>query len=306
MKYLIFVFTFAVIAAIACESDSGDSVNAPTANPTVVAPEQPTATVDLSTPTPAATPTPELTLQWIEAARFGGNSITNTETFSVSSDRWRLRWSTEPGSLGAMNFIVFVHRESGGLYAAAANVIGRSSGSSVFRLPGDYFLEIITGQPYGIFIEEERLAPVPTPTPTPEPTPTPRTVPRDVLSGRSYELHAPADRGSIYYTWSQVIPDALSGYRPQRNLTTQERLDGLRIPPVINCIQLPRTAPPNVGLTWIKDGPPIPVGAILIGIETFHTDLQCLEPIGRFELTMDNGEKALVWLPLSDLYIGGE
>ncbi len=256
-------------------------------------------------PTPEPTPTTELSLQWIEVARFGGESITNTDTFSIPSRKWRIRWSTSPGRLGELNFQIYVYRESGELIDVAANAIGDASGSTVIRGSGDFYLTINTLQPYGIFVEEERLAPPKTPTPTPEPTATPRSIPSDVVRGEIYQLRVAADRGSIYYTWNQILPAQLDSYQPQRNLTTGERLAGLRIPPVVNCVLLPRTAPPTVGLTWMKDGPPVLSTQELVGIGVFKTDLECLEAIGQFEATVD-GEKVVVWIPLMDLYIGAQ
>ena len=92
--------------------------------------------------------------EWHKVARFEGNGIKNTESFSVTSGEWRIRWDTKPGQFGAMNFQIFVYdAKSNTPVAVAANVIGASQDSSVMRGRGEYYLIINTAQPYTVVIE---------------------------------------------------------------------------------------------------------------------------------------------------------
>lgn len=93
---------------------------------------------------------------WQTVTTFEGNSIKDTETFHVSSNEWRINWSTEPGQLGDMNFQIYVYKDSEIPVSVAANVIGKGNDISYVRGSGDYYLKINTAQPYKIIIEEKK------------------------------------------------------------------------------------------------------------------------------------------------------
>lgn len=86
-------------------------------------------------------------------ASWSGSSTKNTETFHVPSKEWKLSWNTQPGKYGDMNFQIYVYNSDGSLKNVAANVIGKSSDSSIIRGSGDYYLMINTAQPYEITVE---------------------------------------------------------------------------------------------------------------------------------------------------------
>lgn len=93
--------------------------------------------------------------EWKEVITFEGNSIKDTETFKVSSNEWRINWSTSPGDMGEMNFQIYAHKASGDLAGVAANIVGEGSDTSYMRGSGEYYLTINTAQPYTIVIEEK-------------------------------------------------------------------------------------------------------------------------------------------------------
>jgi murein endopeptidase len=94
--------------------------------------------------TPAQSSVPQVIGSW------SGNAMKTTDTFHVSSDKWTIRWDTKPGQYGDMNFIIYVYTDSGSLKDVAANVIGASNDKTVIRGSGDYYLKIVTSQPYTI------------------------------------------------------------------------------------------------------------------------------------------------------------
>ncbi len=93
--------------------------------------------------------------EWKEVIRFEGESIKDTETFKVSSNEWRINWSTKPGDMGEMNFQIYVYNADGDLESVAANIIGEGSDMSYIRGSGDYYLTINTAQPYTVIVEEK-------------------------------------------------------------------------------------------------------------------------------------------------------
>lgn len=95
---------------------------------------------------------PEAT--WHDVITFEGNSIKNTQTFHISSNDWAISWATTPGEYGDSNFAVTVFTENGNLVDMVANIIGKGSDISYMKGSGDYYLKIISGQPYKIKIQE--------------------------------------------------------------------------------------------------------------------------------------------------------
>jgi hypothetical protein len=89
-------------------------------------------------------------------ATWTGKSIKDTETFHISTNQWRISWDTWPGEFGAMNFQIYVYGADGTPHApfVAANVIGEDTDSSIVRGIGDYYLSLVTAQPYKVVVEE--------------------------------------------------------------------------------------------------------------------------------------------------------
>ena len=86
-------------------------------------------------------------------ASWEGESTKNTETFTVSSDEWKISWDTQSGKYGDMNFQIYVYDKNGAMKGVAANVIGTNTDSTIMRGAGDYYLMINTAQPYKITVE---------------------------------------------------------------------------------------------------------------------------------------------------------
>ena len=92
---------------------------------------------------------------WTKVTSWKGNSIKDTETFSITANEWRIQWSTEPGQYD-MNFQIYVFKANGNWKSVAANVIGKGSDVSYVRGAGSYYLTINTGQSYTITIEQKQ------------------------------------------------------------------------------------------------------------------------------------------------------
>jgi hypothetical protein len=104
-----------------------------------------------------ATPSPSKPTQpasWHEVQTIKGQAIKQTETFTIKGDEWRISWDTKPGKHGDMNFQIYVYNASGGLENVAANVIGKDNESTIMRGSGSYYLQINSGQPYTIKVED--------------------------------------------------------------------------------------------------------------------------------------------------------
>ena len=101
------------------------------------------------------TPTPTRTPSWTEVVQWQGSSIKDTETFSISSHDWRIRWETKLGQYGfAMNFQIYVFTAGGEVKSIAANAIGAARDVSYVRGARDYYLTINTAQPYSVVVEQ--------------------------------------------------------------------------------------------------------------------------------------------------------
>ncbi|HON71779.1 MAG TPA: hypothetical protein PK512_00430 [bacterium] len=91
--------------------------------------------------------------KWKKVVSWEGKGIKNTETIRISSQEWRISWSTKPSEYGEMNFQIFVYKADGTLVTMAANVIGEDKDSSYIRGSGDYYFTINTGQIYQVIVE---------------------------------------------------------------------------------------------------------------------------------------------------------
>lgn len=90
---------------------------------------------------------------WKKVIEFTGNGIKTTQKFTIDSDEWMLTWATTPGDF-AGNFIVYVNRGNGETVSMAANVMGKAADTSYFYAGGEYYLYIISTQPYSIIISQ--------------------------------------------------------------------------------------------------------------------------------------------------------
>lgn len=92
------------------------------------------ASTDAFTLHTAPAPVPVKKTSWQTIANFTGDGTKQTQKFTIIDDEWRIRWNTQPGPYGAMNFQIYVHDYSG----------------------GTFYLAINTAQPYKIVVEELR------------------------------------------------------------------------------------------------------------------------------------------------------
>lgn len=93
---------------------------------------------------------------WQRVAIFEGNNTKNNQRFKITSNDWRLNWSTEPTVKGASVFQIYAFNNSGKLLnpGILANIIGKGSSTSNMHGSGTYFITINTTQSYKIDIEE--------------------------------------------------------------------------------------------------------------------------------------------------------
>jgi hypothetical protein len=85
-------------------------------------------------------------------AEWTGAGDRTTETFTVTSPTWRLRWAGE-GPRGAL--AIRVHPATGGRATTIGPQMDVIGGESVLRGAGDYYLEIIAANiTYTIAVEE--------------------------------------------------------------------------------------------------------------------------------------------------------
>lgn len=113
------------------------------------------ASTDAFTLHTAPAPVPVKQQSWQVVATFTGNGTKQTQKFTVRNE-WRIRWNTQPGPYGAMNFQIYIYSENGELDGVAANVIGSSQDVSYQHRSGTFYLTINTAQPYSIAVDELR------------------------------------------------------------------------------------------------------------------------------------------------------
>ncbi len=152
--FWIFVIVLALLSPTPSPQKVAKTELAPTLTPVSTATPPIQITIQTTMPTGTKTAIPIVT--WKEVARWEGQAIKNTETFSISSREWRISWDTKPGEYGDMNFQIYIYKADGNLVSVAANVIGANKDSSIMRGAGDYYLSINTAQPYTIIVEEKQ------------------------------------------------------------------------------------------------------------------------------------------------------
>jgi len=99
---------------------------------------------------PAATPR-----AWAEVASWSGNGIKTTPKFTVG-DEWAIKWATQPGQFGDMNFQIYLYAGDGSLAGVDANVVGAAEDTSYKHQAGTYHLMVNSGQPWQIKILDNR------------------------------------------------------------------------------------------------------------------------------------------------------
>ena len=104
---------------------------------------------DIQNKTSIATQTSHVIASW------KGDCVTNTTTFHVSSDKWKITWITKPKGYGSVNFQIYIYKSDGSLKCVAANVIGKSSDQCIIKGAGDYYLLINTLQSYEVTVESQ-------------------------------------------------------------------------------------------------------------------------------------------------------
>lgn len=166
--FLVFVMIFGVIVSLGCTESNADTVKSTNKETSVEEGSQTKATNEETTveetskiETEKETNSEETTsveetsteINYHIIANWTGSCTKDTETFHVSSNEWKVAWDTKPGKNGESNFILTIYNSDGTYKSSAANVIGSSSDYSIIRGSGDYYLSILSGQPYEIAVE---------------------------------------------------------------------------------------------------------------------------------------------------------
>jgi len=143
-----------IIAAVSSGGSSTTATKAPTQAPA-------SAPVATSAPTAPTVAPAAVAATWKDIITFEGQSIKDTETFTIPSDEWRIVWETKPGQYGDMNFQIYVYKAGGTTGAAvpvsvAANVIGAGKDTSTVRGKGNFYLSINTSQTYKITVQAKQ------------------------------------------------------------------------------------------------------------------------------------------------------
>jgi hypothetical protein len=86
-------------------------------------------------------------------ARWEGAAQKNTETFTVNANEWIINWETT----GDSNFIIEIFKaDTNEMVELVANIVGSGKDSSVIRGKGQYYLKIMSSQPYKIEVVEKK------------------------------------------------------------------------------------------------------------------------------------------------------
>ena len=105
-------------------------------------------------PSNAAIGSDETAAEWAEVVTIAGDSIKETESFTVANREWRVAWDTQPGEHGDGIFSFDIMTSDGDYVTTGANVMGASQDSTVQRGAGDYYLAINATQAYTITVEQ--------------------------------------------------------------------------------------------------------------------------------------------------------
>jgi hypothetical protein len=122
-----------------------------------VPPAEPTTAV--SSPSTTTPSSPDRSPTWRVVAEWDGNGMKETETFSVASREWRIKWrsSNEPFPNAGVLTIV-VHDSTGDMVSMAANKQGPGEDVSYVRSgPGTHYLQISSANiDWHITVEDQR------------------------------------------------------------------------------------------------------------------------------------------------------
>jgi hypothetical protein len=130
--------TITVIVFRMNDTDSTSNATRVTSLETVV-PEADQPDVDV--PEDAAPKSPPVAGEWHEIASWNGTETMATETFEVSSERWRIKWTAKNGEYGGV-MQVYVYDDGDNIKALAANTTNGGSDVSYVEGSGRHRLMI--------------------------------------------------------------------------------------------------------------------------------------------------------------------
>jgi len=93
--------------------------------------------------------------QWVRVASWTGEGIKSTETFTVG-DEWAIEWVTRPAQRGDATFGITTHDKNGSPVHSDAGIVGTGHDVSYRHQPGEYYLEINSGQMWQVVVWEKR------------------------------------------------------------------------------------------------------------------------------------------------------
>ncbi|QPM69066.1 hypothetical protein [Atribacter laminatus] len=90
---------------------------------------------------------------WKVIKSWNGNGIKNTESFTIKSDEWRIKWTNK-----GMLFQIYVYpkdEDAFSFFDMAANTTEPCSDVSYFHKPGEYYLTISAIGNWSVAVEEK-------------------------------------------------------------------------------------------------------------------------------------------------------
>jgi hypothetical protein len=96
------------------------------------------------------------TKAWYTIEAYEGRNSKTTSIFKISSNTWRVNWSTVQSTKNPMVFQLYLFDSTGKVVTPGviANTVGNKSGTTNISKSGNYYLYIVTAQKYKITVEE--------------------------------------------------------------------------------------------------------------------------------------------------------
>ena len=88
---------------------------------------------------------------WQRGTSFKGNSDKKTNTFHITSEEWRIKWSAE-----SEDTTIYVYNSDGTLMDMITSVFGDEEGVVNYVYSGDYYLTIKASGPYTVTVEQKK------------------------------------------------------------------------------------------------------------------------------------------------------
>jgi len=89
--------------------------------------------------------------QWTEVIKVCGKGIKQTDSFCITSHKWRIDWKSAGGFLA-----IVLYKADGSFIRVAATYKGSGQDYTIMRGAGDYYLKINATRPYTIIVRQKK------------------------------------------------------------------------------------------------------------------------------------------------------